>query len=54
KAEVTKAPQSTVKINERKKAEKILGLMEALEEQEDVQNIYSNFDIPDEILEGIT
>ena len=54
KAEVTKAPQSTVKINERKKAEKILDLMEALEEQEDVQNIYSNFDIPDEILEGIT
>ena len=54
KAEVTKAPQSTVKINERKKAENVLGLMEALEEQEDVQNIYSNFDIPDEILEGIT
>jgi YebC/PmpR family DNA-binding regulatory protein len=54
KAEITKTPQSTVPIKERKKAEKILTLMEALEEQDDVQNIYSNFDIPDEILESIT
>lgn len=53
KAEVTKAPQSTVQIKDKKNAEKILGLMEALEEQEDVQNIYSNFDIPDEIIDQI-
>ena len=53
KAEVTKAPQSTVPVKDKKRAEKILGLMEALEEQLDVQNIYSNFDIPDEILESI-
>ncbi len=53
KAEVTKAPQSTVQVKNKKIAEKILELMETLEEQVDVQNIYSNFDIPDEILEGI-
>ncbi len=53
KAEVTKAPQSTVPVKNKKIAEKILELMETLEEQVDVQNIYSNFDIPDEILEGI-
>ena len=54
KAEITKAPQSTVPISDKKKAEKILELMEVLEEHEDVQNIYSNFDIPDKILEEIT
>ncbi len=53
KAEITKAPQSSVQISDKKSAEKILNLMEALEEQEDIQNIYSNFDIPDEILEKI-
>lgn len=53
KAEVTKAPQSTVPVKNKKIAEKILELMETLEEQVDVQNIYSNFDISDEILEGI-
>ncbi|OQX52521.1 MAG: YebC/PmpR family DNA-binding transcriptional regulator, partial [Candidatus Cloacimonas sp. 4484_209] len=53
KAELTKAPQSTVQIKDKKVAQKILGLMEALEEQEDVQNVYSNFDIPDEILDEL-
>jgi len=53
KAQITKAPQSTVQISDKKGAEKILNLMEALEEHEDIQNIYSNFDIPDEILRKI-
>jgi len=49
-AEITAVPQSTVKIADEKTAERILKLMDALDENEDVQKLYSNFDIDDEIL----
>jgi YebC/PmpR family DNA-binding regulatory protein len=49
--EVTMLPGSTVSIKDEKQASRILTLMEALEENSDVQNVYANFDIPDEILE---
>lgn len=42
-------PQNTVKV-EGKEAEQVLRLMEALEEHEDVQNVYANFDIDDSVL----
>jgi len=42
-------PQSTVKV-ERELAPKIIALMEDLEDHEDVQKVFSNFDIDDEIL----
>lgn len=51
-AEVTKIPQNTVKLNA-SDAKSVLALMDAVEEHEDVQNVYSNFDIPDEILQQI-
>ncbi|HHD82483.1 YebC/PmpR family DNA-binding transcriptional regulator [candidate division WOR-3 bacterium] len=51
-AEVTKIPQTTVKLNE-KQAESVLKLMNALDDLDDVQNTYTNFDIPDEIMEKI-
>jgi YebC/PmpR family DNA-binding regulatory protein len=47
-AEVTFIPKSYVKL-EAKDAEKMLKLMEALEEHDDVQNVYANFDIPDDV-----
>lgn len=52
-AEVTMIPSSTVKVvgND---AKQVLALMEALEEQEDVQAVYANFDIPDEEMEKIS
>lgn len=50
-AEVTMIPQNTVKL-EGKEAERMLRLMEALEDHDDVQKVYANFDIPDEILEA--
>jgi len=50
-AEMTMMPSSTVKITAPETAKQILSLVEALEEHEDVQQVYSNFDIPDEILE---
>ena len=51
-AQVTMYPQNTVKI-EGKQAEQLLKLMDALEEQEDVQNIYSNFDIDVKVMEEV-
>lgn len=49
-AELTMVPSSSIKVagNE---AKQLLGLIEALEEHDDVQQVYANFDIPDEILE---
>jgi YebC/PmpR family DNA-binding regulatory protein len=49
-AELTMIPSSSVKVagNE---ARQVLSLVEALEEHDDVQQVYANFDIPDEILE---
>ncbi len=49
-AELTKIPQNTVKL-EGDKAVSMLKLMDALEEDDDVSNVYANFDIPDEIIE---
>ncbi len=49
-AEVTMLPKSYVVLDE-KAADQTIRLMDALEENEDVQNVYSNFDIPDEVAE---
>ena len=48
-AEITMVPQATVKL-EGKNAETMLKLMEALEDSDDVQNVYANFDISSEEL----
>ena len=50
-AELTMLPQSTVK-SEGKEAQRMLRLMEALEDSDDVQKVYANFDIADDILEA--
>ncbi|TET18521.1 MAG: YebC/PmpR family DNA-binding transcriptional regulator [Candidatus Cloacimonadota bacterium] len=54
RAEMTKAPQSTIRVKDAKSADKIIGLMEDLEEHEDIQHVYANFDITDEILDSIS
>jgi YebC/PmpR family DNA-binding regulatory protein len=46
-AQITMLPQTTVELTGTD-AEKMLKLMDALEEHEDVQEVYSNFDIPDD------
>jgi len=51
-AEVTMIPSSTIKV-EGNEAKQLLGLIEALEEHDDVQQVYANFDIPDEILNEV-
>jgi transcriptional/translational regulatory protein YebC/TACO1 len=44
-------PQNFVRL-EGKKAEQMLNLMEALEDNDDISHIYANFDIPDEVMEA--
>jgi YebC/PmpR family DNA-binding regulatory protein len=51
-AELTYAPQSTVRL-EGKEAQQVLRLVEGLEDLDDVQHVYANFDIPDEVLETL-
>lgn len=51
-AEVTMVPQSYVAL-EGKEAEQMVRLMETLEDHDDVQNVYANFDIPDEVMDKI-
>ena len=46
-AEITMLPTSMIKV-EGNDAKNVLGLMEALEEHEDIQNVHANFDISDE------
>ena len=52
-AEITMIPQNTVKLD-KEKAEKMLKLMDMLEDQDDVQNVYANFDIDDQIMEALS
>lgn len=52
-AEFTRIPQNTVPVNDEKTAQQIMKLLDKLEEHDDVQNVYMNFDIPDEIMEKL-
>jgi len=51
-AEITMYPQNTVEL-EGRDAEKMFRLMEALEDVDDVQKVYANFDIPDSVIEKL-
>ena len=51
--ELSMIPKNTVRVEDSETARKILTLVEELEDNDDVQNVYSNFDIPDEILKQI-
>jgi YebC/PmpR family DNA-binding regulatory protein len=48
-AEITMLPKSTIKLTG-DDAKQILALVEALEDSDDVQNVYANFDVPDEMI----
>lgn len=52
-AEVTMLPQTYVKLEKEKEAGQMLRLVEALEDNDDVQNVYANFDIPDEVMNAV-
>lgn len=52
-ADLTLEPQNTIAV-EGKQAEQLLKLLDLLEDQDDVQNIYSNFDIDDSVIEALS
>ena len=52
-AELGRVPQVTVKL-EGKQAASVLRMIEAIEEQDDVQNVFANFEIDDEELEKLS
>lgn len=52
-AEFSRIPQNTVPVTDEKTAEQILKLLDKLEEHDDVQNVYANFDIADDILQKL-
>ena len=52
-AEITMLPKTTVRVEDEAAARKLLRLMEALEENDDVQDVYANFDIPEGVLEAV-
>jgi len=49
--EITMIPSSSIEITEPEMASKIIKLMEALDDHDDVQNVYANFEMPDELLD---
>jgi YebC/PmpR family DNA-binding regulatory protein len=51
-AEVTMVPKNYVMLDE-KAAEQMVRLVDALEDHDDVQNVYANFDIPDDVAEKL-
>jgi len=52
-SEITRLPQNTVDIDAPETAQKVLKLMERLDDHDDVQNVSANFNIPDEVLQAI-
>jgi YebC/PmpR family DNA-binding regulatory protein len=51
-AEITMYPKSTVRV-EGKEAHQVLALLEALEEHDDVQQVYANFDIDESVMQEV-
>lgn len=52
-AELMRLPQNTIEVTDEKTADQILKLLDKLEEHDDVQNVYANFDIADEIIQKL-
>ena len=49
-AELTLVPQNVIAIEDDSEAKKVLRLVDAMDEHDDVQNVYANFDVSDEVL----
>jgi len=52
-AELTMIPKTTVEVGDEADAKKVLRLMDELEDNDDVQDVYANFDIPERVLEAV-
>jgi transcriptional/translational regulatory protein YebC/TACO1 len=53
-ADLTMIPTTTIALDEESQAKQVLRLMDALEEHDDVEAVYANFDIPDAVLEAVS
>ena len=53
RAELVFLPKDPVKLKSAEDAKRVLKLMDAIEDEEDVNEVYSNFDIPEEIMESL-
>jgi transcriptional/translational regulatory protein YebC/TACO1 len=51
-SELTQVPKTTVELDG-SDAKKVLNLIDSLEELDDVQDVYANFDIPDDVLASV-
>ena len=52
-AELTMVPKTTINLEDENSAKKTLRLMDALDENDDVQEVYANFDIPERVMEAV-
>jgi len=52
-AELTMLPKTTVQVEGESDAKALLRLLDALEENDDVQDVFANFDIPEQVLEAV-
>ena len=52
-AELTMVPKTTIEVADEAAAKKVLRLMDQLEESDDVQDVFANFDIPEQVLEAV-
>jgi YebC/PmpR family DNA-binding regulatory protein len=52
-AELTLVPKTTIEVADESSAKKVLRLIDQLEENDDVQDVFSNFDIPERVLEAV-
>ena len=50
-AELALIPKTTIEVDDENQAKKVFRLIDALEENDDVQEVYANFDIPERVLE---
>ncbi len=53
-AELSMVPQTTIEITDADTARKILKLMEGIDDHDDVQNTYSNFDVSEDIMASLS
>jgi YebC/PmpR family DNA-binding regulatory protein len=53
-ADLTMIPTTVVELGEESQAKNVLRLVDALEDHDDVEAVYANFDIPDAVLEAVT
>ena len=52
-ADLTMLPSNTIALEDESRAKQVLRVIDALEEHDDVQNVYANFDIPDAVLQSV-